>query len=44
MIPKCIPTLGVALMWELQMFRTLVGKAKKHHIGPLGYHWKGLEA
>jgi hypothetical protein len=34
MIPKCIPTLGVAFMWELWMFEPLVGKAKKHQIGP----------
>jgi len=29
MIPKCTPTLGVTLVWELWMFKTLVGKAKK---------------
>jgi len=44
MTPKCIPTLGVALVWESRMFKVLVGKAKKHKIGPLGHHWKGLEA
>jgi len=26
---KCTPILGAALMWELQMFKALVGKAKK---------------
>jgi hypothetical protein len=25
------------------MFEALVGKANKHQIGPLIYHWKGLE-
>jgi len=30
MTPKCILTLRVALMWELQMFETLVGKVNKH--------------
>jgi len=25
------------------MFKALVGKANKHQIGPLTYHWKGLE-
>jgi hypothetical protein len=38
MTPKCTPTLGVAFMEELQMFRTLVGKANKHQFGS-----KGLE-
>ncbi len=33
MIPKCIPTLGVTLVWESQIFRTLVGKENKHQIG-----------
>jgi hypothetical protein len=27
--PKCIPTLGIALVRELQMSRSLVGKGKK---------------
>jgi len=44
MTPKCTPFLGIALMQELQMFKTLVGKVNKHQIGPLGHHWKGLEA
>jgi hypothetical protein len=26
------------------MFKALVGKEKKHQIGPLRYHQKGLEA
>ena len=30
MIPKCILTLGITLMWELRMFRTLVGSVNKH--------------
>jgi hypothetical protein len=34
MTPKCIPTLGVALMWGLRMFNTLVGKENKHQIFP----------
>jgi hypothetical protein len=34
MTPKCIPILGVTFVRELQMFRTLVGKANKHQIGP----------
>ncbi len=34
MIPKCTPTLGVAFVWKLRMFRALVGKANKHQIGP----------
>ncbi len=38
MIPKCTATLGVALVWELWMFRALVRKAKQHQIGPPGYH------
>jgi hypothetical protein len=38
MIPKCAPTLGVAFVQELRMFRTLVGKINKHQIGPLGQH------
>jgi len=29
MTPKCIPTLGVTLVQELQMFKTLVGKGKQ---------------
>jgi hypothetical protein len=40
---KCTPTLGVALVRESRMFKTLVGKANKHQIGPLGHHWKGFE-
>jgi len=27
-------TVGVAFVWELQMFKTLVGKENKDHIGP----------
>jgi hypothetical protein len=38
MTPKCIPTLGVTLVWELRMFGTLVIKVNKHQIGPLGHH------
>jgi hypothetical protein len=38
MTPKCIPILGVALVWELQMFRALVGKAKRHQIEPPKHH------
>jgi hypothetical protein len=34
MIPKRTPIFGVAPVWELQMFRALVGKANKHQIGP----------
>jgi hypothetical protein len=37
MTPKCTTILG-ALMQELQMFGTLVGKANKHQIGALGHH------
>jgi len=38
MTPMCIPTLGIALVWESQMFRTLIEKTNKHQIGPLrGY-------
>ncbi len=33
--PKCTPTLGVIFVKKLQMFRALVGKAKKHQIEPL---------
>jgi len=44
MTPKCTSILGVAFMRELQMFKTLVGKAKKHKIGPPSHHQKGLEA
>jgi hypothetical protein len=40
---KSTPTLGVALVRESQMFKTLVEKENKHQIGPLGHHWKGLE-
>ncbi len=29
MTPKCIPTLGVALVQELRMFKTLSGKGKE---------------
>jgi hypothetical protein len=32
MIPKCTPTLGVALVWELWMFKALVEKEKEHQI------------
>jgi len=38
MTPKCTPTLGVTLVRELRMFEALVGKEKKHQIGPLGHH------
>jgi hypothetical protein len=38
MAPKCIPTLGVALVQELQMFKALFGKVNKHQIVPLGHH------
>jgi hypothetical protein len=34
MTPKCTPTLGIAVMQELQMFKAMVGKEKKHQIGP----------
>jgi hypothetical protein len=34
MTPKCIPTLGITLVCELQMFIALVGKAKIYQIGP----------
>jgi hypothetical protein len=34
MTPMCIPTLEVAFVRELRMFKTLVGKANKHQIGP----------
>jgi hypothetical protein len=44
MIPKCITTLGDALVRELRMFKTLIREAKKHQIAPLGHHKKGLEA
>ncbi len=30
MTPKCTPTLGVAFVWELRMFKTLVGRVNKH--------------
>jgi len=43
MIPKHIPTLGVALVRESQMFKALVEMANKHQIGLLRYHWKNLE-
>jgi len=36
MTPKCIPSLGVALMKEFQMFRTLVGKEKNTNLIPQG--------
>jgi len=38
MIPKCTPILGVAFVWESQMFKALVEKANKHQIGPSKYH------
>jgi hypothetical protein len=44
MIPKSIPTLGVTFVRELQMFKTLIEKQKKHQIGPSRHHYKGLEA
>jgi len=31
--PKCIRTLGVTFVQELQMFKALVGNVKKHQIG-----------
>jgi hypothetical protein len=43
MTPKCAPTLGVAFMRELQMFKALVGKAKKRQIEPPRHHKKYLE-
>jgi hypothetical protein len=36
--PKCTPTLGVALVWELEMFKALVGKANKDQIRPPRRH------
>jgi len=33
MIPKCIPTLGVAFVWELRMFKALVEKEKNTKLG-----------
>jgi len=38
MTPKCTPTLGIALVQELQMFSALVRKANKHQIEPLRHH------
>jgi hypothetical protein len=38
MIPKCTPILGVTFVWEFQMSRALVEKAKKQQIGPPKYH------
>ncbi len=38
MSPKCTPTLEIALVRELQMFRALVGRVNKHQIGLLGHH------
>jgi hypothetical protein len=43
MTPKCIVTLKVALVQKSQMFKALIGKAKKHKIRPSWYHWKFLE-
>jgi hypothetical protein len=43
MTPKCIPTLGVIVVHESQMFKALVERVNKHQMGPLGYHWKALE-
>jgi hypothetical protein len=43
MIPKCVPTLGVALLQESRMFMALVKKVKTHQIGPLRYHYKNFE-
>ncbi len=43
MTPKCTLTLGIALVRESRVCRTLVKKVNKHQIGPLRYHWKGLE-
>jgi hypothetical protein len=34
MTPKCAPTLGVALVRELQMFKALVVKENKYQLGP----------
>jgi hypothetical protein len=34
MTPKCTPNLGVAFVWELQMFKALIGNANKHQIEP----------
>jgi hypothetical protein len=41
MIPKCIPILGITLMWKLRMFKALVEKGKQ---APPKHHYKGLEA
>ncbi len=38
MTPNYTPTLGIALIWESQMFKTLVGKGKKHQIRHLEDH------
>jgi hypothetical protein len=43
MTPKCTPTLGVALMRESWIFKTLVEKVNKHQIGPSEYHQKDFE-
>ncbi len=43
MILKWIPTLGIALMRESQMFRTLIKKVKKYQMKPQGCHWRGFE-
>jgi hypothetical protein len=32
MTPKCTPILGIAFVWEFQMFKTLVEKENKHQI------------
>jgi len=34
MTPNCTPTLGIAFVRELQMFRTLIGNAKNTKLGP----------
>jgi hypothetical protein len=44
MTSKCTLTLGVTFVRELRMFKTLVGKAKKHQIGPLRHHLNFFEA
>jgi hypothetical protein len=38
MTHKCTHTLGVALLQELQMFKTLVAKENKHQIEPPVQH------
>jgi hypothetical protein len=42
-LPRAPPILGVTHVWELRMFKALVGKGKKYQIGPLGHDSKGIE-